>query len=104
MISELQQQKEKCIQLVKYKEMAERLMRNKDFKELVLKYWCVEECARYVQASGDTNLPKDNREQALAMAQAAGHFKRFLEVVNRMGEHAKGQIEEIDAAIAAEEE
>lgn len=103
---ELREQKDKYKELISYRDMAIRLQQNPDFKNLILKYWCVDECARYAQASGDINLPEENRKQALEMAQASGHFKRFLDVVIRMGNHAESQMESLDAAIneAVEEE
>ena len=96
---ELREQKEKFKQLISYRDMVLRLQKNPDFQNLILKYWCIEECARYVQASGDINLPEENRKQALEMALATGHFKRFLDVVIRMGDHAESQMESLDTAI-----
>lgn len=98
-VKDLENQKEQYKKLISYRDMASRLLNNPDFKDLILKYWCTEECARYVQVSSDINIPEENRNQALAMAQATGHFKRFLEVVKSMGDYAESQMESLDQAI-----
>ena len=95
----LNKQKEENKLLMQYRDMAARLYENPDFKSLVLDYWCNTECARYAQVSGDPNIPEQNRKDALAMAQAAGHFKRFLNVVTLMGNRAEAEMEELEQAV-----
>lgn len=83
---------EKYQELVARKDQVLKLMSNKDFEEFILKYFCVEECARYVCASVDTNLGEDERRDALAVAQSAAHLKRFLNITLKMGEDAEQAI------------
>lgn len=61
--------------------------------------FCLKECARYVQASGDPALNAESRQDALNIAQAAGHLKRYLSVVIQMGNHAERQMPDLDNAI-----
>lgn len=58
----------------------ERLQANADFRELVLKLWMVDDCARYAQLSQAPQLTPEQREDSLNMAAAAGHFKRWMAV------------------------
>lgn len=78
------------------------LMGNRLFREVILKQFCVEHCARYVQESGDPLLSDSNRADALAMAQAAGHLRRWLDIGIRIGESEAGLLpniqEELDVA------
>jgi hypothetical protein len=81
------------------RDTALRLYDNPDFKKLILKEFCVEECARYVHTSADPALKPENRADALALAQAAGHLRRWLSVVVQMGNQAEGQLQSLDQAI-----
>lgn len=99
-VNALENQLEKTKELVERKDKAMRLANNKDFKELILQYFCVEECARYVQASADPNLDDKSREDALRMAQASGHLKRFLSVVVQMGNGAENDIQELEQVLS----
>lgn len=81
-------------------EMAERLAKNKDFKKLILEGFCLKDAARYAQESGDPLLEAPERADALNMAQASGHLKRFLSLQIQMGRSAQRSIPEIEAALA----
>lgn len=78
---------------------AVRLAQNKDFKRLILDEFCGTECARYAQESGDPALSAEARADALAMAQAAGHLRRYLSVVVQMGGMADRNIADIEATL-----
>lgn len=83
-----------------------RLMNNRDFKTLILDEFCTQECARYVHASANPALNEASQRDALNMAQAAGHFRRFLEVTMQKAnaaEDANSSIESILARIDAGE-
>lgn len=81
--------------------LALKLYNNTDFKKLILEDFCVTECARYAQLSADPALAPNERADALALAQAAGHFKRFLSVVVSIGNQAERLEDEIEQAIVA---
>lgn len=85
--------------LIARRAMAIRLASNPDFKKLILQEFCVEECARYAQTSGDPALNAAQRADALAISQAAGHLRRWLQIIGQMGQSAENQMESLDAAI-----
>lgn len=95
----LEKQLQTAKQLAARREMALKLSDNREFKQLILKDFCVEECARYAQSSADPALTAEQRADALALAQAAGHLRRFLSVVVQMGNTAKNEIPQIEVAI-----
>lgn len=79
-----------------------RLSKNADFRKIILDDFFVTECARYARESGDPALPAEARADALAMAQAAGHLKRYLNVQIQMGNAAESQLASLEEAIAEE--
>lgn len=86
--------------LVVMRDAAIALADNKHFKKLILDGFCTTEAARYVQESGDPMLAPEMRADALAMAQASGHLKRFLQITIQLGNTAanniRGAEEQID--------
>lgn len=89
------------------RDAALRLFNNRDFQSLILEYFCEKECARYVHSSADPALTEAQRADAMALAQASGHLKRFLSVVCQKGyaaEHQNRQIEDEISAVRAEED
>ena len=79
--------------------MALKLSRNPEFKQLILQEFCINECARYAQSSGDPALNAEQRADALALAQSAGHLRRWLSVIVTMGNNAERAMPELDDAI-----
>lgn len=79
---------------------AMRLNRNTDFKKLILEDFCVTNCARHAQLSADPALQPENRADSLALAQAAGHLRRYLSVICQMANKADGDLEEARAMLA----
>lgn len=79
-----------------------RLSENADFRAVILNAFFVEEAARYVRESGDPALTDRQRTDALNIAQAAGHLKRFLNVQIQMGNQAEASISDIEQAIDEE--
>lgn len=100
-IAQLEKNIEQQKLLVEMRDAALRLGENRDFRKLILNGFCTTEAARYVQESGDPLLEPNERADALAMAQASGHLKRFIAVTINMGNTAANNIrqseEEIDA-------
>ncbi len=84
---------------IERRDIAIRLAENHDFRKLILDYFMKEECARYVHSSADPALNPESRADALAIAQAAGHLKRFLQVTIAMGNNAEGQMGDIEDAL-----
>ena len=97
----LEHQRDSARKLIERRDLALRLYKNSDFKELILNEFCVQECARYAQASADPALKPEARADSLAIAQAAGHLRRFLSVIVQMGNQAEGQMTDLNEAIEA---
>lgn len=85
--------------LIQRRELAQRLYANPDFKKLILEEFCVNECARYAQASADPALGPVERADALAIAQSAGHLRRFLSVVIQMANASESTLLDLEEAI-----
>lgn len=96
----LENQLEGIKELTERRERALRLSNNADFKKLILDEFCIQECARYAQASADPALKENERADALALAQAAGHLRRFLSVTVQMGNQAESQLQELEEALS----
>jgi hypothetical protein len=92
-------------QLVAAKEASRRydqlvkLLSNREFRALIVEGFCQKDCARFAQASGDPALGKDERENSMAMAQAAGHLRRWLDMECRMSFNYKSAIPEIEETL-----
>jgi len=91
-IAELEQQIEELQELVARRDLALKLEKNRDFKKLILEEFCVNECARYAQNSANPSLRPEERADSLALSQAAGHLRRWLSVIVRMGNQAEHEI------------
>lgn len=85
--------------LIERRETALRLANNPDFRRLVLDEFCVQECARYAQASADPALSPIDQANSLAIAQSAGHLRRFLSVVVQMGNTAERDLIPLEEAL-----
>ena len=77
----------------------QRLIRNPDFKEVIVDYFSTVDCARYARESVDPALTEEQRASALAFAQAAGYLKQWLTYQIRFGETAQAQRQELVDAI-----
>lgn len=95
-IEQLEQQKTKALETIERRDIAVKLAGNRDFRKLILEYFCVEECARYARESGDPALTEAQRADALNMAQAAGHLKRFLSLTIMFGDKCREDMSELE--------
>lgn len=84
---------------VERREMALRLANNPDFRKLILEGFCQTEAAAYVQSSQDPALDANQRADALNIAQASGHFKRWMQVQVAMGYQAQLTIKDCEDEI-----
>lgn len=98
-VQQLEAQLADAKKLIERREMAQRLFTNRDFKRLIVDEFMGTECARYAQESGDPALDANGRADALALAQAAGHLKRFLSVVIQMSSAAERNIADIEQVL-----
>jgi len=99
-VAALEQHQDNCRKLVERRQMALRLFENADFKKLILEEFCVQDAARYVQLSADPAMGANERADALALAQASGHLKRYLSMTVQMGYTATRDLPDIEQALA----
>lgn len=95
----LEQQLEGHKKLVEFRDMAIKLSSNVEFRKLILEEFMVQECARYTHTSADPALDARSQADALAIAQSAGHLKRYLSVVVQMGNVAANSMSELQETI-----
>lgn len=98
-IAQLENHKARLETLVRRGKIAESLAQNPQFKELILDGFMVKDCAEYAQLSADPALSAANQADSLNIAQAAGHFKRWLSVVVRQGHKAEDDIKQTNDQI-----
>lgn len=95
-IAQLEELKVANKTLIERREMAMRLAKNADFRKLILDGWCLHDAASYASSSANPALKPEERADALAMAQAPGHLKRFLSYIVQEGQSAESQAQQID--------
>lgn len=100
-IQALEQQLAACHEAVMWRDKAIKLQEVAEFRDVVLQKFCVTDCARYAQSSADMSLDTQARADSLALAQAAGHLRRYLSVLVQMGNNAANMIDGIEAEIDA---
>ena len=86
--------------LVDARDAAIRLYSQPDFKRLIVDGFMTQECARYVQESCDPLLKPEQRADALNLAQASGHLKRFMSLCISIGNTAANNIQQADEHIS----
>jgi len=95
----LEQDIEGAEELVVRRNMALKLAANPEFRKLFNEEYFVTEAARLVQLSADPSLDLNQRADALNMAQATGHAKRYLSMIIQMGAHAERDLPEARATL-----
>lgn len=95
----LEQQLKDNKDLVARRDLALRLSQNSDFRKLILEDFCVTDTARLVGQSADPALDALQRADALNMAQASGHLKRYLSMMVTMGNTAARDIPAVEEAL-----
>lgn len=98
-VEQLESQREAMKKAVEMRQAVQRLSKNSDFRKVITDQFMEKECARYAHLSADPSLPEKNQKDALALAQAAGHLKRYLSVLIQMGNAAENEIFSIDDAL-----
>ena len=84
---------------VKLRDAVLRLRANPDFRFAIGEEFMERQCARYARNSGDVSMSVESRQDALAIAQSAGHLQRFLDVTIQLGDLAKNQLPEAQATL-----
>lgn len=95
----LEHQLAEAREFIQKKNQVEELTSNPLFKEIILQGFCIDDCARAIKASADIGVPKEEREDCIKLAQAAGYLEKYLHTVCRQGYMAEGDIARINEAI-----
>lgn len=98
-LEELKKHRKELKEVVARAQMATKLASNKEFRALIMEEFCIQECARYAQTSADPKLRPEERADALALAQAAGHLRRWLNVIQQMGASAAESLDTVEEMI-----
>lgn len=76
-----------------------KLIENKLFRSVILEGFVIHEAARYLQEAGDPLCSEVQRADALALAMAGGHLKRWIAVTLQMADSAEGSIAGLEEEI-----
>lgn len=87
-------------ELITFEEAIRRLTDNPDFKKVIRQDYFVDETARLAMLAGDPNMNAAQKEDALAMALASGHLKRYLSAKLNMAANARSSIVEANNLIS----
>lgn len=98
-VTALEKQLEEAKVFITRRDLAVKLYNNPEFKKLIIDEFCGSECARYAQTSADPALDDRQRADALAIAQAAGHLRRYLSVIVTMGNQSEEMLDRLEAEI-----
>ena len=98
-VAALEQDLDTARKLIATRQAVTRLHQNADFKTLIVEGFMLTEAARFAQESGDPALDADARADAMAMAQASGHLKRYLSMCFQMGSHAERTLGDLHTAL-----
>jgi hypothetical protein len=101
-IQQLEQQLSDAKVLIGKRQLALKLQGNRDFQRLIMEDFMVNAAAAYVRESGDPALTKEQQQDALNIAQAAGHLRRWLSVQVQMGAKAEEDLTALNESIEEE--
>lgn len=98
-IQEIENDMVKNKERVRLARLVDKLMLNREFKELIINGFCTEDCARNAQLSTDTRLSDSDRADALGNAQAPGYLIRYLKFIEIQGRQAERDLGDSEAAL-----
>lgn len=84
--------------LVGLKEQALRLSQNKDFQDLILNGYFVDEAARLTHLLGDAALP-DHQSYVLQDLHGIASFKRYMSKIVQLGVIAENEITVVEQTL-----
>lgn len=99
-VTQLEQQIEDVKYLNLQAEKAIRLVKNKDFRELILEGFCRDDVARLCAVAGDPGTSQVDRDVATDMSRAGGHLKRFINVIITQANTAQRDLPNMGQALA----
>lgn len=102
--ADIQQDRDECHKIIERAERFKKLMKNRDFKELILEGYCKEELTRLVDSLATVDEKIKVRIQN--DIDAISHFKLFLAMPERFASQAEvhlAQLSEMEATLREEE-
>lgn len=94
-VQALEHQLRSTQQLQEFAEKIRQLIQHPLYREVIIEAFSTRECARYVQESQDPSLTPAQQADALNMAQASGHLKRWIAVTLQMADIAARDIPDL---------
>ncbi len=98
-VAGLEKQLQDTKDLMQSRDLALKLYGNREFKKLIIDGFCGSESARLVHQSADPALDPLQRSDALNMAQAGGHLRRYLSMMIKMGDNAESSLKDLEEAL-----
>jgi hypothetical protein len=98
-VNDLEQHKENLKRYVERRDALVKLLKNREFKQIISEGFMRDEVVRSVAMSGDPNFDAKQQADCLSMAQAGGHLKRYLNLSLAEGQRAQDALPELDSAI-----
>jgi hypothetical protein len=95
----LEEQREDAKRLIERRELMLRLVNNPDYRAAITEGFILKDCARFAHQASDPTLTREQREDAMEMAKAAGHLKRYVSMTIQMGWKALNDLPELEAEI-----
>lgn len=88
-IAEVEVSIEDAKEQIERKKALDRLYNNKDFKDLILEGYFVNEASRLVLLKGDLNLPDEAQEHCDKMINGIGCLRSYFQTVHHFGNMAE---------------
>lgn len=95
----LEWQKKAAEAQIEFSKRVEKLLQNPEFQAVIMREYMVEEASRFILQSCDPAFNPQQRADALAMAQAAGHLKRWLQATQTQAKQIIERMPELEAEI-----
>lgn len=98
-VEALQKQLDAAHKYIAIRDKILELTKNPLYRELIVEGFCKVDCAYYTHASGDPALSESSRQDSLNIAQASGHFRRYMSTLIQQGNQAEDQLQGLEAEI-----
>ena len=94
--AEFEAQKQECRDRIAKRDKVRLLLASKEFKELILQDFIINESARMAACCGDQNLSDSIRQICLVGSQSGGFLKRYLQTIETNGYQAECDLKELE--------
>jgi len=84
--------------LVQKRDQLYKLMKIRDFREIIEQGYFIDEAARLVSISADPNL-KDKRDEIILQIQSISNYRQYLQTIITLGNMAENEIRDNEEVI-----